>query len=101
MAKQRKYEYDKFIKIKFIVTDQEGYFYDRYNGKLDLDETYINVEYITEITPVQKADYLIKNHNDDLYTTRELSVFSVYLSTDRRFYLLQSEYKKFKDIING
>ena len=101
MAKQRKYEYDKFIKIKFIVTDQEGYFYDRYNGKLDLDETYINVEYITEITPVQKAEYIIKNYNDNLSTTRELSLFSVSLSTDHKFYLLQSEYKKFKDIING
>ena len=101
MAKERKYEYDKFIKIKFIITDMQGYFYDRTPGKLDMDETYINVEYITEITPLKKEEYIIKHYNDSLCTTRKILLFSISLSTDKKFYLLESEYKKFKDIIYG
>ena len=45
--------------------------------------------------------YIIKHYNDSLCTTRKILLFSISLSTDKKFYLLESEYKKFKDIIHG
>ena len=106
MSKERKYSYDKFIKIKFITTcDNDQYLFEIYDdnehkNKLVFRETFINTAYITEITPVKKEMFYTKNYHN--YTsTKELPIFLVFMSDGKKFYLLQSEYKKFKDIING
>lgn len=109
-VKDADYPYDKFIRIEYIVScddDGAGWLYEKRNYGydksylLDTRETYINVEYIQEITPVVKEEYYIKNYNDNNFTTREYKIFQIFMSDGKRFYLLEKEFKKFNNILNG
>lgn len=95
---------NKFIKIKYIIYDDQGYLrtiWDKsqFSYILIFGETYINPDFISEITAVTKDFYYTKNQ-DNTTSSKELSIFHVIMNNNKNFYLLEDEYKKFKDIID-
>lgn len=107
MEKTNKQHFDnsnKFICIKYLLTESNGDFKcKRRNNKIIFEqiETYINTDFIVEITSLITDNYSVKCNKDYYSTYHKETMFRIYLSDGRNFYLLQNQYEKFKDLINN
>lgn len=88
-----------FINVNVLVEheDKDGFY--KKGNKLDLINIYIAKDYIISITSPVKMKFYKYKYDSNEYWNSEGIVFSVVLANNEKYYLLEEEFEKFKDIL--
>jgi len=99
MNKLKNYD-NNFIEIQYIyyndhdkfcpLTEQQDFIF---------IETNINPNYIIEITKPKLSNLSVKGYYSTYSRTIEKVYFTIFLSNNRKLYLLEDQYDKFKHLI--
>jgi len=101
MNKLKNYD-DNFIEIQYIYyndSDSDKFFPLTEQGDFIFIETNINSNYIIEITKPKLSNLSVKGYYSTYSRNIEKVYFTIFLSDNRKLYLLEDQYDKFKHLI--